>query len=257
MRKKLVESSVGVRTTEETARHIDELLKALPKGKQYEYRRKGTPGTDTTVQAVERTDVSRVTTRAMDRDNEIVLPEGIELDQYRVNPVVLWGHDQDRPVGKALWVKPDAEGLLAKSQYISRPARYVGEWLPDFVFSMIQADVLRGKSIGFLPLEIRDPSPEELAVNPQLQLVISRSLLLEYSVVSVPSNPLALVEIVSKGQHLDHWQFKNIGPVKQKAKARAKPRVYHPITEALNELTLDPTKIADLAIKQLAEKWGV
>lgn len=260
MKKKTVESSLGIRTTEETARHIDDVLKTLPKEKRYEYRRKGNVPANPEIAPAERTDVSRVTTKAMDRDFEIVSPDGIDLEQYRLNPVVLWGHDQDRPIGKALWIKPDGEGVLAKSQYTTRPDKYLGEWLPDFVFSMIQADVLRGKSIGFLPLEIRDPTPEELALYPSLQMVISRSLLLEYSVVSVPSNPAALVETVSKGLHLDHWHFKVLGKLQPKKTVKPVKKVVNhgkDMAEALDRMKLDPDHIAELAVKRLVEKWEV
>jgi phage head maturation protease len=257
MKKKTVEcASVPVRVTEDTARYLDDITKDLPKTDQYKFRRKDAVAA-TEVTPAERTDVSRVTTKAMDRDNEIVLPEGLELEQYRLNPVVLWGHDQDRPIGKALWVKLDAEGVLAKTQYISRPEKYVGEWLPDFVFSMIQADVLRGKSIGFLPLEIRDPEQEELALNPSLQMVISRSLLLEYSVVSVPSNPLAVVEAVSKGVGLDHWQWKVVGQSKKAAPKKARPKLYGPMSALLDAVKLDQAHVEKLAIEHLLKRWEV
>src|SRR6266545_5196287 len=130
----------------------------------------------------------------MDRDRDIVVPEGIELDDFRRNPIVLYGHNRDAPVGKCLWVKPDARGLVAKTLYTARPKNYVGEWLPDFVYSMVAADVLRGKSITFIPTEVRDPEAAELAEFPDTQCVITRAMLIEYSVVSVPCNPLALVE---------------------------------------------------------------
>lgn len=261
MRKKLVESSLGVRTTEETARHIDSLLKELPKGREYEYRRKGQPTSTSLIDTVsgERCDVSRVATRAMDRDFEIVDPAGLDLEHYRLNPVVLFGHDQAQPVGKALWVKADADGVLAKTQYTVRPEKYLGEWLPDFVWAMVQADVLRGKSVGFLPLEVREPTPEEADANPGLQLVIPRSILFEFSVVSVPANPTALVESISKGQSLGPWTFNVLGRVRKPAQVtKSAPKLDRAaLARQLAGLRLDPERIADAALAALAKKWEV
>ncbi|AWM39789.1 hypothetical protein C1280_24140 [Gemmata obscuriglobus] len=249
-----------VRVTEDTARYIDSLVKELPKTDAYNFRRKAVTSEVTDVQATERVDTSRVTTRLMDRDCEIVLPEGIELDSYRQNPIVLWGHDQDRPCGKCLWIKPDADGLIAKTYYTPRPEAYQGEWLPDFVFSMVQAEVLKGKSIGFIPLEMREPEPAEVEANPAVQCVITRSLLLEYSVVSIPSNPAALVETVNKGFSLDNWGITIVGKTKKptpKKPVQKKANVYGPMADAVKALKMDPNKIAEEAVAALLKRWEV
>ncbi len=249
MKKKTVESSLGIRTTEATARKVDELLKTLPKS--HSFRRRSGVG-PVELSPAQRTDVSFITTRAMDRDREIVLPEGIELEDYRANPIVLFGHDQNKPVGKCLWVKATPEGLTAKTRYAERPKSFVGEWQPDFVFEMVRADVLRGKSIGFLPLEMRDPTAEELAEYPDCQNVITRSLLLEYSVVSVPSNPNALVEVVGKGIGWEHWGIRVLGQVKAKQSERKSPA----LTKAdYRKLTPNPERIAEAAVKNLLRRW--
>lgn len=256
MRKKLVESSLGVKTTEDMARTIDAALKTLPKDAAFQYRRKA--ATDTEVQPGQRTDVSTITTAHIDRDQESVLPAGFVLDEYRANPIVLFGHDQDRPVGRCLWIKSSDKGLVAKTQYPDRPDKFVGDWLPDFVFSMVQAEVLKGKSVGFLPLDIRDPTAEELAAAPDLQRVITRALLVEYSVVSIPSNPEALVEAVGKGLGWKQWGFKVVGKVKPKKLRDARPAdVAGPMAEALKLVTLDPDRIAEEAIKNILKSWEV
>lgn len=256
--KKTVEcASVPVRVTEDTARYLDDITKDLPKTDQYKFRRKDGVATTNEVSDSERTDVSFVTTAAMDRDCEIVQPDGIDLTQYRLNPIVLWGHDQDRPVGKALWIDVFPEGVKAKTYYLPRSSKYVGEWLPDFVFDMVKGGVLKGKSIGFLPLEIVDPTPEQVAVNPALQMVITRSLLLEYSVVSVPSNPLAVVEAVSKGVGLDHWNWKVIGTTKKPVAGKAKPKLYGPMSSLVDAVKLDANAIEKMAIEHLLRRWDV
>lgn len=246
MRRKTVESALGVRTTEATARKLDALLKSLPPS--HSFRRKSAVAPADVV-VDQRTDVSAITTRVMDRDREIILPGGIELEDYRQNPIVLFGHDQNRPVGKCLWIKATADGLTAKTRYADRPTKYAGEWLPDFVFEMVRADVLRGKSIGFLPLEMREPTADELKSYPDCVNVISRCLLLEYSVVSVPSNPAALVEAVGKGVGWGHWGLKVVGRVR-KPEPKPKPIDYR-------ELIPDVNTVADNAYRNMLTAWEV
>lgn len=218
LKKKLVTSDCGAVVSEDMARHLDSLKKDLPQ--ECTFRRKGAIGEGLTLDPGSRTDVSTITNTAVDRDFEIVDPKGIDLSHYRLNPVVLYGHSSDRPCGKALWVKETPAGITAKSYYPARPDKHQGEWLPDFVWGMIQADVLRGKSIGFLPLELREPTEEESQKG--AKLVISKSLLCEFSVVSVPSNPEALVQAISKG--LKPETLGTTWKVLGKAKKKATPR---------------------------------
>jgi hypothetical protein len=151
------------------------------------------------IAAEDRTEVSKITTEAVDRDREIVVAKGIDLAAFRSNPVVLLNHNwTGLPLGKALWVKNEGNGLSAKTQYAKRPQEHTGEWVPESVYSLIKQDMLPGKSIGFLPLEARPPEKAEIAQRPELKdvrRIITKSILLEYSVVGIPSNPEALVQI--------------------------------------------------------------
>jgi hypothetical protein len=151
------------------------------------------------IAAEDRTEVSKITTEAVDRDREIVVAKGIDLAAFRSNPVVLLNHNwTGLPLGKALWVKNEGNGLSAKTQYAKRPQEHTGEWVPESVYSLIKQDMLPGKSIGFLPLEARPPEKAEIAQRPELRdvrRIITKSILLEYSVVGIPSNPEALVTI--------------------------------------------------------------
>ncbi len=246
MKIKVVTSSLGCKTSESMARRIDELLPTIPN----ELRRLATKSsTKSTEVGEDRTDISTITTSHPDRDLEMVLPDGIQLDSYRANPIVLFGHNQDTPCGKCLWIKPTGDGLSAKTKYPARPAEYQGEWIPDFVYGMVAAEVLKGKSIGFLPLEIRDPEPEELALFPDVQRVITKSLLCEYSCVAIPCNPQALVEAINKGlTSLDKWGYTKVGRVK-----KVKNKVYkQPVVKLAD---YDINKIVDEVIKSIHARW--
>src|SRR5207248_3355343 len=87
--------------------------------------------------------------------------------------------------------------------YPARPAAWPdGEpWPPDKVLALIQAGLLQGKSIGFLPTRVHVPDEKERQKNgwDNVSLVIDEWLLLEYACVFLPANQDALVEAVSKG----------------------------------------------------------
>lgn len=150
----------------------------------------------------DRTEISKVTTEAVDKDREVIIAKGVDLTAFQSNPVVLLNHDwKSLPIGKALWIKDHGNGLTAKTQYAKRPSEHKGEWLPESVYSLIKQSMLPGKSIGFLPLEARSPTKAEIQSRPELKEVrriFSKTLMVEYSVVSVPSNHEALVEAVGK-----------------------------------------------------------
>jgi hypothetical protein len=70
------------------------------------------------------------------------------------------------------------------------------------VLALVQAGLLQGKSIGFLPTKVHIPDEKEVRRNgwgEQVSLVIDEWLLLEYACVFLPANQDALVEAVSKG----------------------------------------------------------
>lgn len=158
----------------------------------------------------EHADISVVTSDAVDRDGEVVLADGGDFKQFLANPVVPFNHDYSAlPVGRCLWMtalrSPDSnlKGWKAKTRYTARPKDQPEsvEWLPDTVFHFVQAGDLRGKSIGFIPLNIRAASRDELKSRPDwkdARHIISDWLLLEYSPCSIPCNQTALVDAVAK-----------------------------------------------------------
>ncbi len=163
------------------------------------------------VQEGERTDISLISTETFDRDGEVVLAAGLSFKGYLKNPIVPFNHDYHvLPVGRSLWVKrsknadPKLNGFLAKTKYLSKPAGWTGDWLPDAVFSVIQQGVMQGKSIGFVPIEVRRPSDRELKARPELEeagaRIIAKAAVFEYSVASIAANPDALATAVAKSQ---------------------------------------------------------
>lgn len=199
---KLCEGPLGFPMKEAAAKKVEALLEVQPKGAQWEYRRTAPNPAALELVEDERCDVSVISSQALDRDREIVMVGGIDLSQFRLNPVVTFAHKYDElPVGRALWTKHEGDRLKAKTRYSPRPPEWSGDWLPDAVWHMIKHGDLNGKSIGFLPLDGGPPTAEELKQHPTWKAakwVYRKSLLLEYAVAPVQSNPEALVESVSK-----------------------------------------------------------
>ncbi|MHC4506617.1 MAG: hypothetical protein ACYTFI_25275, partial [Planctomycetota bacterium] len=49
----------------------------------------------------ERAVIAKISTVAVDRDGDVMLPSGADLSDYKKNPVVMFGHDQGAiPIGK-------------------------------------------------------------------------------------------------------------------------------------------------------------
>lgn len=152
--------------------------------------------------------IQYVSTRDMDRDNEILLPKGAMLKEFKLAPQVLWGHDYSiPPVGKDEWIKPDDKGLMAKTVYA--PTERGKE-----LWQLRKGGFLNTSSVGFIPFEHTSPGapdwdetlsglksewPELKKTHKDLRRIIKKWLLLEHSDVSVPANIHALTLAVAKG----------------------------------------------------------
>src|SRR5262245_54709888 len=209
---KCPEGPLGFPMPDPAAKALGRVLHALPRTDAHAYRHAIVTRAPTELNPGERSDVSWISTESVDRVGEVVLARGMDDSQFRLNPLVTLGHNYDLPpVGRSLWRRRvrdgDLVGIKAKTQYPPRPDAWPASqpWMPDQVFALVQASLLRGKSIGFLPLETHVPDEQEVARRgwgEDVRLVVDRWLLLEYACVSLPANQHALVEAVSKSSGL-------------------------------------------------------
>jgi hypothetical protein len=196
----IVEGPQGFRLPEKTARAIEEASKGLPA--DFTYRRRTFSTKNENVDADERTEVSVITSDAVDRDKECVLPSGGNWSTF--NKVVPFAHKYDQlPAGYNLWIRPDGRTIKAKTQYPTKPEDWGdAPWMPSAIWHFINQPVptLGDKSIGFLPLNIRGATLEEKSKRPELKdvPVIDKWIGLEYSVVPIPCNPEAQLVTVGK-----------------------------------------------------------
>src|SRR5262245_4456799 len=96
------------------------------------------------------------------------------------------------PAGRSVWRRKvkdgDVRGIKAKTLYPTRPDAFPDDstWLPDEVFPLIQAGLLNGKSIGFIPTQARYPTDREAERG--VRRVVEQWVLLEYACSSSPAS---------------------------------------------------------------------
>jgi hypothetical protein len=185
---------------------LEAILRDLPKDDVFAYRKALVDQSLSEVSPGERSDVSWISTEHPDRMNEVVMARGMDDSHFRLNPLVTLNHAYwAPPAGKSLWrkvVKDGANrGIKAKTVYPARPSNWTEDtWVPDLAFALVQADLLRGKSIGFLPTKVHTPDNQERDRQDwkNVALVIDEWILLEYACVYLPAQQNAVVEAVSK-----------------------------------------------------------
>jgi hypothetical protein len=200
------EGPLGFPLTDKQAFALEAVLKALPREDAFRYRKLVVGKGPTELLTGERSDVSWITTEDPDRVGDVVLARGMNDSQFRQNPIVTLNHAYFLPpVGKSLWRKYATDGAVkgikAKTQYPGRPSDWPAQkdWPADLAFALVQADLLRGKSIGFLPTKVHTPNSDELKQNgwEKVGVVIDEWILLEYACVFLPANQNTVLESVS------------------------------------------------------------
>jgi HK97 family phage prohead protease len=170
-----------------------------------------------------------VSTSAVDRDHDVIKVEGWDLDEYRKNPVVLFGHKaEDLPVAQSLDIGA-RQGALRSVMKFPEPGVHP---FADTVYGLVKGDFLRTVSAGFRPLDF-EPDSARGGMN------FNKQKLVEYSVVPIPSNPEALIEAKAQGIPTDalvEWCVKMLDS------ASDEPMLLVPKSKVEQALTLLTTK---------------
>jgi len=123
----------------------------------------------------------------VDRYGDIIRASGWQLDNFRKNPVLLFGHQSDSlPVGKVDPIAVEGTKLIAHAEFLPEGMTAFA----DSVWSLIEHGALNAASVGFLPLAA--PLPIYDADKHLTGFEFIAQELLELSVVPVPANPNAL-----------------------------------------------------------------
>ena len=141
-------------------------------------------------------------TKDFDRAGDAILPEAWAkggLTNFEKNPIILFNHDYNKPIGRATGLKVTENGLEMKAK-ISKSA-------PDSVAQLVKEGILGAFSVGF---RIKDADYLEETDG----LKIKDAELFEVSVVSVPCNQAATFSLAKSFDSIAEYEdfkktFKN------------------------------------------------
>lgn len=129
----------------------------------------------------------------VDRQGDRLLASGWDTRDFEVNPVVLWSHDVEQPIGRASNLKIE-DGAL----YVDITFAETG--LADEICELVRGNFIKAVSVGFKPQDYRyvDDPDRNGGVD------FTRMSLLEVSLCAIPVNPRALIEARSAGIPTDN-----------------------------------------------------
>jgi HK97 family phage prohead protease/HK97 family phage major capsid protein len=117
-----------------------------------------------------------------DRMDDVIMSDGWDLTNFNKNPIALFGHKSDFPIGTWKNVRVADKQLRG---FLELAPEGTSQRI-DEIRRLVEADILRAVSVGFRPKESK-PRPET-----DWGLFFTKSELVETSLVSVPANPNAL-----------------------------------------------------------------
>jgi HK97 family phage prohead protease len=118
----------------------------------------------------------------IDRSDEAVSPLGIDTKNFELNPILLFNHDFNQPIGKIIDIIVSEEGIkiTAEVHKTSNPT----------VYENVKNGILKAFSIGFIAKNAKYIHDTDLYIFTETELY-------EISLVAVPDNPLSLIESYS------------------------------------------------------------
>lgn len=178
---------------EVTSRFVGEKLRLVP----LQRRSLELPAVSTRA-AGGRTVRFKASTRDLDRHGTRIDPMGLDLENFRKNPVFIWHHSYagfgatpkvENVLGKVTRLSRDASGLDIDAEFAPAEVNPAAET----ALKLVRGGFLSACSIGFIPrrIEIEMEGGDEIPV-------IREAELLEVSLVMVGSNPNALVSDPSR-----------------------------------------------------------
>jgi HK97 family phage prohead protease/HK97 family phage major capsid protein len=117
-----------------------------------------------------------------DRMDDVIMSDGWDLTNFKKNPIALFGHRSDFPIGKWNNLRVVDKQLRG---YLELAPAGTSERI-DEIRALVDADILRAVSVGFRPIESKPREKTDYG------LFFTKSELVETSLVSVPANPNAL-----------------------------------------------------------------
>jgi len=146
--------------------------------------------------------VAKLTTVSVDRDGEVLIPQGMNSKEYEKNPVLFYNHDYANPIGTVKRLKRTDDAVIGELKFAKRPDDYEGDFFPQFVETLVKQEIIKGVSVGF----VAENGGQRLASKADrsrfgsgIKRVFNKWKLLEVSIAPLPANQDALIEAVGKG----------------------------------------------------------
>jgi len=131
----------------------------------------------------ERTIKAFITTSELNRNGQIVVPEGVSIENYLLNPVVLLNHNDSISVGQSVKVIKEKFGLVTE-------IRFAKTQLGQDLWTLYKDGDMRGLSMGYLV--------HNGYLHDEGYLVFTETEMLEQSCVTIPANPGCVVNALKK-----------------------------------------------------------
>lgn len=124
----------------------------------------------------------------VDRDGDRLNAHGWDTSDFDDNPIVLFQHDANSPIGRASNLRVDGDRLLGDIEFADTE-------LAQTVYELVASGFLKAVSVGFIPVKYEFSQDKERKGG----IDYLSQKLLEVSVVSLPANPRALIEAQFRG----------------------------------------------------------
>lgn len=123
-----------------------------------------------------------ISDESVDRQGEVIKQDGWDFENFKANPVILFGHDSyDLPIGKAVDIYTDGDKTYAVIEFA---AEIYDKAM--IIWNMVKTGILRTVSVGFINNEYDNNE-------------LTKNELLEISIVPVPANPNAILLAAKDG----------------------------------------------------------
>ena len=146
--------------------------------------------------------IAKITTDSIDRDGEVLVPQGMNSKEFETNPVLFWNHDYSQPVGNVTNIKRGDRAVFGTLNFAKRTEGVKGEFFPEVAESLVKQGFVKGVSVGFVPegngsrtANTKDRSQ----YGDGCKRIFNRWKLLEVSIAPLPANQDALIQAVGKG----------------------------------------------------------
>ena len=166
-----------------------------------------------------------ISSSAVDRDGDTVSVNGWNFDNFRKNPIVLFDHDKSTlPIAKVINNGPTIEDNKVKAtiEFVPSDIPEIGP-KAESIYQLCRQGFLSATSVGFIVRECVLSDREQIGRRPGVD--ITSSELIELSIVTVPSNPEALIDNRSVSE--DVVVSKSIDYSKMQERRKRKLKVYN------------------------------